>query len=180
LRLIETAVRFRTPLVQIREKDLSGRYLFDLASRAVAKTRGSATRLLINDRLDVALAADADGVHLKATSFKPDAVRQVAPNSFLIGISTHAAEEIESAKNAGADFAVFGPIYETPGKKSAAGLDRLKDVVRMADPFPVIALGGVNESNYREALNTGAAGFAAIRFLNNIATLEMLSKEFDL
>ena len=101
-------------------------------------------------------------------------------DGFIVGVSTHTAEEIEKAKKGGADFAVFGPIYETPGKESATGLDNLKDIVRTADSFPVIALGGVDKTNFRDVLDTGATGFAAIRFLNDAANLEMLSKEFDL
>ena len=179
LRLIDAAVRFRVPLVQIREKDLSGRNLFDLSSRAVAKTRGSVTRLLINDRLDVAMASGADGVHLTSKSFGADAVRRVAPDGFVIGVSTHNVEEIERAKIGGADFAVFGTVYESPGKVSAIGLDLLTNAIESAGAFPILALGGIDGTNYREALSIGAAGFAAIRFLNNVANLEMLSKEFD-
>jgi thiamine-phosphate pyrophosphorylase len=180
LELIDAAVRFRIPLVQIREKDLSGRHLFDLASVAVRKTGGSATRLLINDRLDVALASGADGVQLTSNSFSPDAVRQVAPDGFVVGVSTHSTDEIQRAKATRADFAVYGPIYETPGKGSATGLNKLGEIVRTTDQFPVLALGGVDYTNYRDVLNTGAAGLAAIRFLNDAANLEMLSKEFGL
>jgi thiamine-phosphate pyrophosphorylase len=180
LELIDAAVRFRIPLVQIREKNLSGRNLFDLASRAVAKTLGSATELLINDRLDVALAAGADGVHLTSTSFGADVVRKFVPDGFIIGVSTHAADEIEDAKTAGADFAVFGPVFEAPGKGSVVGVDELKNVVRSFDPYPVLALGGIDDANYRHALSTGGAGFAAIRFLNNAAILEKLWREFGL
>jgi thiamine-phosphate pyrophosphorylase len=166
------------PLVQIRERNLSGKNLFDLASRAVAITRRTNTRVLINDRLDVALASGADGVHVTSNSFSPLAVREVAPDGFVVGVSTHTVNEVENAKNAGADLAVFGPVFETPGKANATGLDELKSVVRAADPFSVLALGGIDQANYRDVLSTGAAGFAAIRFLNSAANLEMLSKEF--
>jgi thiamine-phosphate pyrophosphorylase len=180
LELIKAAVLVRVPLVQIREKCLSGRNLFDLASRAVATMQDSRTCLLINDRLDVALASGANGVHLTSRSFSPDAVRQVAPDGFLIGVSAHNEQEIENAEARSADFVVFGPIFKVPGKRAEVGLEKLKSVARTFDQFPLIALGGINENNYRNVLDTSAAGFAAIRFLNDAANLEMLSKDFDL
>lgn len=180
LQLIESAVRFRIPLIQLREKQLSGWLLSDLASRVVAIIGDTDTRVLINDRLDIALAAGADGVHLPANSFTAGAVRKVAHDDFLIGVSTHSADEIEQAKQDGADFVVLGPVFETPGKDHPLGLDALRNTVEQFIPFPIIALGGIDETNYHDILDAGAAGFAAIRFLNNASNLEKLSSELGL
>lgn len=180
LKLVDAAVKYRIPYVQIREKHLSARLLFDLASDAVRACQDSTTRLLINDRLDVALSVGADGVHLTADSVTADVVRKYVPDGFVIAKSTHSIDEIHQAKSAGADFAVFGPIFETPGKRSAVGLEVLAEAANRTSPFPVLALGGVDETNYRGVLDVGSAGFAAIRFLNNTANLAKLSMELGL
>src|SRR6185369_15178481 len=96
------------PLFQIREKSLSARALYELVVGAVSITRGSKTRLLVNDRVDVARAAGADGVHLTAHSLPADVVRSTCGPDFLIGVSTHSREEAQAARAGGADFVVFG------------------------------------------------------------------------
>ena len=179
-KLVNAAVKYRIPYVQIREKHLPGCLLFDLASNAVRACQDSATKLLINDRLDVALSVGADGVHLAANSITADVVRKHVPDDFLIGVSTHSIDEIEEAKSTGADFAIFGPIFETPGKCHPVGLDVLAEAANRTSPFPVLALGGVDETNYRDVLDVGSAGFAAIRFLNNATNLAKLSMELGL
>lgn len=180
LRLIEVVVRSNIPLFQIREKQLSARLLFELTERVTALTRGTKTRVLVNDRLDVALTAPADGVHLTSSSLDARAVRSATPDGFLIGASIHSVDELIRARSAGADFAVYGPVFETPRKDRVIGLDSLKEAVKAVAPFPVIALGGIDETNYRSVLNVGTAGFAAIRFLNKVENLEKLSLEFGL
>lgn len=180
LRLIESAASAGIPLVQLREKRLSAKLLFELAMSAAQRLKGSRTRLLVNDRADVALAAGADGVHLASTSYPPSAVRKSFPADFLIGASVHTIMALNSVRSDGADFAVFGPIFETPGKARPLGIDGLRLAVDGASGFPVLALGGVNDSNYRNVLEIGAAGFAAIRFLNSEANLKRISEELKL
>lgn len=137
-----------------------------MASRAVALTRGTATRLLVNDRADVARAAGADGVHLTTRSLEASTVRRAFGPDFLIGVSTHSLAEALAARDQGADFAVFGPIFDTPSKRAygpPVGLESLREAARQLSPFPLVALGGVTEENAASALGAGASGVAAIR-----------------
>ena len=180
LSLFECAVSACIPLVQIREKRLSARLLFELTMRAAAMARGSRTRLLVNDRADIALAAGADGVHLTSQSVLPEAIRKYFPAEFVIGVSTHSPGELGLAAKGGADFAVFGPVFESPGKTPALGLNALREAVSTFPDFPVLALGGIEGSNCKEVIEHRAAGFAAIRFLNDAQNLERLRVEFDL
>ena len=177
---LRRAVSAGIPLAQIREKQLSTRLLFDLASKARSITDGSKTSLLINDRLDVALAAGADGVHLTSKSIPIAAVRSAVPAAFVIGVSTHSVDEVVAAANASANFAVYGPVFDTPGKGKAVGLRSLREAALAAKDLSVLGLGGIDASNYREVLQSGADGFAAIRFFNDPNNLELLKAEFDL
>lgn len=166
LRLIERAMEARVALVQIREKTLTARVLFELASRAAALTRGSETRVVVNDRSDIALASGCDGVHLSTRSLEANVVRRALGEKFLIGVSAHTHAEARAAREGGADFAVFGPIFDTPSKRAygpPAGLEALEETARALAPFPLIALGGVEEANAGDCLAAGAEGVAAIR-----------------
>jgi thiamine-phosphate pyrophosphorylase len=165
---VRRAVDAGIELVQVREKNLSGRLLYTLTREAAAMTRLSRTRLLVNDRIDVAVAAGADGVHLTGTSLPVEAVRSVVPDEFLIGVSTHSVADVEAARDGGADFVVYGPVFDTPGKEGPKGLEDLATVCRLFGTFPVIALGGVNAGNFGQVLAAGAAGGAAIRWFNDI------------
>src|SRR2546427_2903572 len=117
LELVEAAVAARVSLIQLREKNLTTRVLFELARRAAHITQGSATRLLVNDRGDVAQAAGADGAHLSSGSLESRVVRQTFGEEFLIGASTHSLAEARAARDGGADFAVFGQVFETVSKR---------------------------------------------------------------
>lgn len=153
--------------IQLREKDLSGRELEALARNAVKAVReaSSQTRLLINSRVDVALAVGADGVHLRSSDISAADVRAIwrsahAERDPIIAFSCHTADEVTLAAECRADFVVFGPVFE---KKSAAatGPELLRSVSRCG--IPVLALGGVNLSNAAFCLENGAAGIAGIR-----------------
>ncbi|MGC2422360.1 MAG: thiamine phosphate synthase [Candidatus Acidiferrales bacterium] len=171
---IRVAIEAGADWVQIREKDLNARELLALARSAVAMAkddrRAPKARVLINDRLDVALAAGAAGVHLGRESAPArEVVRWCrsgnAPAEFLIGASCHNIEEAREAEGAGASYVFFGPVYDTPSKRSFGppqGLAKLSEACR-AVRLPVIAIGGVNEGNAEECLRAGAAGIAAIR-----------------
>lgn len=166
LRHVGLAVEARVSLVQIREKDLTARTLFELASRAAALTRGSATRVVVNDRADIARAAGCDGVHLTTRSLEARAVRRAFGEDFLIGVSAHTVDEARAAREGGADFAVFGPVFDTPSKRAygpPVGLEALKDAAHVLSPFPLVALGGVDETNAGGCLVAGAEGIAGIR-----------------
>lgn len=176
LNLIKAAVSNKISLIQIREKKLSAKLLFELALQASEITKKSETKLLINDRVDIALGANADGVHLTANSLSPRVIRENFPKNFLIGVSSHSLETAEIAKKEGADFAVLSPIFASPNKGKPLGLNNLSEVCKKLKPFPIIALGGIDEMNFREVLQF-AAGFAAIRFLNNTENLQKLKNE---
>jgi thiamine-phosphate pyrophosphorylase len=170
LQLVEAAVAAEVPLIQIREKASSARVLYDLATRAAALTRDSATRLLVNDRFDIARAAGADGVHLTTRSLPATVVRQTCGEDFLIGVSTHSLETALAARADGADFVVFGPVFETESKRifgEPQGLEKLSEVASALNGFPVLAIGGVNLDNAGECFSAGASGVAAIRLFND-------------
>lgn len=167
LRLVRAAVEAEVPLFQIREKSLPARVLYQLTSRAAEMTRGSKTRLLVNDRSDIARAAGADGVHLTTRSLPADVVRGIYGSEFLIGVSTHSLEEARAARDAGADFVVFGPVFEKQGFGVPQGLDKLRQVASELRDFPVLAIGGITLENVAACLEAGASGIAAIRLLNN-------------
>ena len=170
LALVRAAVEARVTLVQLREKELTGRVLFELAAAAAHIARDSTTRVLVNDRADVARAAGCDGVHLTTRSLGAPVVRRAFGEEFLIGVSAHTLEEARAAREGGADFAVFGPVFDTPSKRAfgpPVGLDALKEAARELSPFPLVALGGVGEEEVKEVLRAGAAGVAGIRLFSN-------------
>lgn len=162
---VRRAVEAEIAMVQIREKNLSARFLYELAREAAAITRGPSPLLLINDRIDIAVASGADGVHITSRSMPVRAVRGSAPQNFLVGVSTHSVPEIHAARREGADFVVYGPVFETPGKGEPKGIDDLAEACQSATGFPVLALGGVNAGNFDQVIAAGAAGAAAIRWM---------------
>jgi thiamine-phosphate pyrophosphorylase len=149
--------------VQLRERDLATRELLALAETLRALTQRYAAALLINDRVDVALACDADGVHLPSHSFAIADARALLGPQRLIGVSTHAPSEVAAA--AGADFVVFGPIYDTPAKRTfgaplgVAALTAARD----AATVPLFAIGGIDAGRVAEVRAAGADGIAVIR-----------------
>ncbi|MGA8013136.1 MAG: thiamine phosphate synthase [Candidatus Acidiferrales bacterium] len=168
--------------VQIRERDMPARELLGLA-RAAGGIGAGGARVIVNDRLDVALAAGAAGVHLGGESVPArEVVRwcrgRNAPAGFLIGVSCHSLEEAREAEDSGASYVFFGPVFETPSKKKFGppqGIARLGEACR-AVRIPVIAIGGVNEGNVAECLRAGAAGIAAIRMFQESSETETLKR----
>ncbi|MEZ4599965.1 MAG: thiamine phosphate synthase [Syntrophotaleaceae bacterium] len=169
LKVVEQALRGGVPAVQLREKDLTSRELFDLASEIRNLTRRHHARLLINDRVDVALAVGADGVHLGHQSLPVAKVRSLLGHKKLIGVSTHRLEEILPAARQGANFLTFSPVYFTPSKAGygpAQGLERLQSACRTS-PIPVLALGGIRPEKLAELRAAGASGIALISAILN-------------
>ena len=170
LQLVRAAVDAEVPVFQIREKLLPARVLCELVERAVAVTRGSRTRLLVNDRSDVARAAGADGVQLTSNSLPARVVCEIYGSEFVIGVSTHSVAEARTARAGGADFVVFGPVFETESKRAFGppqGLDRLREVTHDLKGFPVLAIGGVTLENVAACFAAGASGVAGITLFNN-------------
>ena len=172
LTTVDLAVSAGLEMVQIREKQLPALLVYELVSAAVELTAGSETKLLVNERFDLALACGGDGVHLTSRSIPADRVRRFVPPEFLIGVSAHNAEDIRRARDSGADYAMLGPVFATPGKGDPLGLVELEAICREAGAFPVIAVGGVDASNSESVIEAGAVGYAAIRYLNEFVRIQ--------
>ena len=180
LLLVQAAVASRIPLVQIREKSLSARVLYELTARAARITYDTATNLLVNDRSDIAHTATAEGVHLTTQSLPPGLIRKTYGPRFVIGVSTHSLEQASAARDAGADFAVFGPVFETESKRAYGkplGVRKLVEVTRELEDFPVLAIGGITLDNVDACFRAGAQGVAAIRLLGDQERLPEVTEE---
>ena len=177
---VSAAVAAGIELIQLREKRLPARVLFELVEQSAELTRGSATRLLVNDRADIAAGSGADGIHLTTQSIDPATIRRTFGKDFLIGASTHSLAEAEVAKEGGADFVVFGPVFATPSKEKygpPAGLGELESVAKKLSPFPVLALGGVDRTNAPDCLRAGAAGIAGISLFQEPTRIREVVRE---
>ena len=157
--VVRAALDAGLPAVQLRDKDLDGGLLFALAERLRAETAGRKALLLVNGRVDVAVAAGADGVQLGTGAVSVADARRLLPPDALVGVSTHTAVEVAAAS--GADFAIFGPVYATPGK-SAVGPAVLAAAIR-AGSLPVVAIGGIGVAEVPAVRAAGATGVAVIR-----------------
>jgi thiamine-phosphate pyrophosphorylase len=175
LQQIQQAIEASVDLIQIREKDLATRPLLELANRALELAKGSRSKILINDRLDLALAGGLDGVQLGHHSVGTGTVRKrLGEMNLKIGVSVHSMDEFLLAAVEGASFVTLGPIFATPSKSAYGpplGLELLTTVCQCAT-IPVFALGGINLENYRSCLAAGAAGIAAIRLFQTSRTLK--------
>ena len=164
LEVVGQALRAGVRAVQLREKDLATRDLYHLAGKLLAVTREAGAALLINDRVDVAMALPADGVHLTRRSLPPKEARELLGPARLIGISCHSLAEVREAVDGGADFVVLGPIFETPSKMpyGAPLTTALLQQARAATTLPVLAIGGINPARVPEVMAAGADGVAVI------------------
>jgi thiamine-phosphate pyrophosphorylase len=163
--VVAAAIRGGAGAVQLREKDLTARDLYSLGARLQEVLVPHHVPLLINDRLDVALALDAAGVHLAGHSLPTVQARRILGAQKLLGVSTHSLEEARRAAAEGADFVVFGPVFATPSKLAYGppqGLQQLATVVRQVS-IPVLAIGGIEPANLAQVMQAGAYGVAMIR-----------------
>ena len=193
LQRIEDAAAAGVDWIQIREKDLSGKECSSLTLEALQRAANSATRtassavppsrarILVNDRLDVALAVQAGGVHLGDKSLPPQEARRLVTSlhrekNFWIGVSCHSLEAAKAAERGGADYLFFGPVFATPAKAAYGapqGLARLAEVCR-AVSLPVLAIGGITRDNCADCFSAGASGIAAIRLFQDATDLPAL------
>jgi thiamine-phosphate pyrophosphorylase len=163
---ISAAIGSGVDWLQIREKDLPARALAALVKEVLRIPNPSHTRILVNDRADIALACGAHGVHLRSNSMPPAVLRKIAPKDFVIGVSCHSVEEVIAAARDQADFAVLAPIFATPHKGPPLGLRALAQAAH-AVAIPVLALGGVGPAQIPACLRAGAAGIAGIRLFQS-------------
>jgi thiamine-phosphate pyrophosphorylase len=183
LQKIEQAAKAGVDWIQVREKDLSGRELAGLVERVMTRL-GNGSAILVNDRVDVACAVGASGVHLGEHSLPPDEARRLVSQSaarenFLVGVSAHSLEGAMQAEKAGADYVIFGPVYATPSKTGFGqpqGVASLREVCRRLT-IPVLAIGGITLENVRDCFAAGAAGIAAIRLFQDAANLDHAVRE---
>lgn len=186
LERIRSAIDAGTDWIQIREKDLDARQLLRLTRAALRNSResGSGARILVNDRFDVALAAEAAGVHLGEASLPlaivAESKRSAAPAGFLAGASCHSVEGALQAARDGADYIFFGPVFATPSKAAFGapqGLARLREVCSAVD-IPVLAIGGITAEDAASCRQAGAAGIAGIRLFQETTDAAALAAKF--
>ena len=162
--VLSQALEAGARMVQIREKDLDTPALIDLAQQLIPVIKQHQGKVLLNDRVDLALALNADGVHLRSDSLPLPLARRILGNEKLIGISTHSVEEVQYAENEGADFVVLGPIFETPSKQiygHPLGLHTLETACRVSH-LPIFAIGGITQNYVHPVISSGAYGIAVI------------------
>ena len=163
--IVGAALRGGVDVVQLREKDMATRDLLELASDLREITQQAKAKLLINDRIDIALAVGADGVHLPTNSFAIEDARRLLGPTKLIGVSTHSGDQAIEAEQRGADYVVFGPVFATPSKLQygpPVGLDALRETSE-AVSVPLLAIGGIDADGSAQARAAGARGVAVIR-----------------
>ena len=180
LEKIAEAAHHGIDYVQLREKDLATHELELLArdAAAVLRTENSRTKLLLNSRTDVAIAVDADGVHLRGEDVSPEAVRAIWRGAgslarVIVAVSCHSVSDVALAASHGADFCVFGPVFEKQGS-APVGLGELREACGQG--IPVLALGGVTLANAALCLSAGAAGIAGIRLFQDNDLSQLIPK----
>ncbi len=169
-------------MIQIREKALPANMCAELTRNVLNAVRPHGTLCFVNERFDIAMACSADGVHLTSGSIPLDLVREVVPHSFGIGVSTHTTDEVTLARTNGADFAIFGPVFETPSKSAEIGwkgIAGLEEACAAANGMPVLGIGGMDRANLKEVIGAGASGIAGIRLFSELETVELLVKQLN-
>ncbi|MCG3776205.1 MAG: Thiamine-phosphate synthase [Nitrospira sp.] len=177
--LLQRVLAVGVSMIQLRERDLSARELVTLAREVQAVTASARSQLLINDRIDVALALEGVGVHLRSNSLPVPVARQLLGAQRLLGISVHAVEEAVRAESQGADYIVLGPIYETPSKQMFGpplGIHTLEKACSLVR-IPIIGIGGVTAARAREMRRAGAFGAAVITAILGANDVESATRD---
>ncbi len=180
LEAVEKALLGGVKAVQLREKDLGIRELLALVYSMRALTARYGAKLFINDRVDITLAVEADGVHLGSTSIPVHAARKASDGRLMVGVSTHSLEEAQQAEADGADFITLGPVYETPSKMQYGkpiGIQLLNEAAGKCR-IPVFAIGGVTIGRVEEVLEQGASGAALISAILTAEDIQKTTEEF--
>ncbi len=170
LQTVEEILKKGVKILQIREKDLPPDELFNLVKQVKKLTDAYNAKLIVNDRLDVAVLAGADGVHLPSKSIPIAEVKKNFPN-LIVGKSCHSIEELKEAEKQGADYVFLSPVFFVEGKGKPIGIETLKQAGKETN-IPIYALGGITKENLKSVLDTGVFGVASIRLF--------LDKNFDL
>ncbi len=177
--LLQRVFSVAAPIIQLRERDLSASDLVSLAREVRAVTNSGGSQLLINDRIDIALALDGVGVHLRSNSLPVSIARRLLGTDRLLGLSVHSIEEAVEAESQGADYVILGPIYETPSKQAFGaplGIQTLGKACR-AVRIPIVGIGGVTAARAREMRQAGAFGVAVITAILGAEDVESATRE---
>lgn len=177
--LLQRVLSVAAPAIQLRERDLSARDLVTLAREVQALTNSDGSQFLINDRVDIALALDGVGTHLRSNSLAVSVARRLLGTNRLLGISVHSVEEAVRAESQGADYVILGPIYETPSKQAFGtplGLQTLEKACR-AVRIPIVGIGGVTAARAREMRQAGAFGAAVVTAILSADDVESAVRE---
>lgn len=177
--IAQRAIDGGADVIQLRDKEMSSRELVTVGRELRGITRKTRTLFIVNDRLDVALACDADGVHLGQDDMRADVARQIAPPGFIIGVSVGTIDEAVRAETQGADYLAVSPVFSTASKYNAGpgrGLDVLREI-RQAVRIPVIAIGGITKNNVQEVIAAGADGVAVISAVAGSADIAGAARE---
>jgi thiamine-phosphate pyrophosphorylase len=172
--VVKRAVQAGIRAVQLREKDLQGKELFYLAEALRKVTANAGAHLLINDRVDIAAAVGADGVHLTRSSISPEYARKLLGSDIIIGQSTHSADEATMAQKEGVDFVTLGPVFPTPSKFKYGPPLGIKPIVTAREKvnIPIYAIGGIKAYNIKAVLEAGADGIALISAITGAENIE--------
>jgi thiamine-phosphate pyrophosphorylase len=178
--IVRAALRAGVRAIQLREKDMATRPLLAMARDFTELAHASGAKLLVNDRADICLASNSDGVHLPAQGLQAAVARGVVGSERLIGVSTHSADEAVRAEASGADFILLGPIFDTPSKQAYGVPIGLRELERARDRCrtPLFAIGGITLSRVRDLLHAGADGVAVIGSVMGAADVEQVSRDF--
>ena len=152
-------------VIQLREKELAGRGFYGEAAAAISTARQQGVRIIVNDRVDIALALKADGVHLGQDDLPPGAARQILGNEAVIGVSTHNLEQVKLAADMPVDYVALGPIFPTTTKESSnapVGPGAISQACKLLGDIPLVVIGGITEANGRQLLDAGSTALAII------------------
>ena len=172
--ITEICVKHKIKYIQLREKNIDDKQLLTIAKTIKSITNGTDTKFIINDRADICMLANADGIHLGQDDISLADAKKILSNDKIIGLSTHNILQAKQAISEKPDYIGFGPVYKTPTKEKpdpVVGCDLLKQVISFST-VPVVAIGGIDETNLNEVLSTGAENICLVRYLMETTNFE--------